>query len=154
MDRPKSAPSNLPRETAIEVRIAEFFVHHANRERTEMDKENLLYGQASADITCCETNVCCCCEGKKPADEEKKTMSGEWIWSWQREGKHGPCPFRSLSRVNIPCSNHFFSQYSVARHDHETASKTCQQITDRKAFKEKRRTLSNSANSYCRMLRQ
>jgi hypothetical protein len=35
LDKQKSAPSNLPRETAVKVRIAEFFVHHASRKKNK-----------------------------------------------------------------------------------------------------------------------
>jgi hypothetical protein len=38
----ESAPSNLPKETAIKVRIAEFFVHHASREEEREGVVDLL----------------------------------------------------------------------------------------------------------------
>jgi hypothetical protein len=151
----ESAPSNLPRETAIKVRIAEFFVHHASGKRTENGKERLTVcsGISRRDFT--EMHVCCCCKGRKAEDEEKRCCRA----SGSRLG--GEVNARALSiqvlagcqKVNIRDPNHLTLNL---RHKAESQKKTaqCQRTTDPKAAKEKKHTLNNNASSFFKMSQQ
>ena len=51
LDRQKSAPSKLPKEPAIKVRIAEFFVHHASRDKKKKKCGGLTVLGITADVS-------------------------------------------------------------------------------------------------------
>ena len=82
MDRPKSAPSNLPKETAIKVRIAEFFVHHTSGREVGMDRtETYCVGRHQQTLS--RGRRTSAVVARERRQRMKRKDAAEWIWSWQ-----------------------------------------------------------------------
>jgi hypothetical protein len=94
LDRPKSAPSDLPRETAIKVRIAEFFVHHASRGKRYEWGEKRTYCMVRYQQTSSGGRRTSAVVARKAEDEEKRCCREREseLGLGGGSGMHGPCP--------------------------------------------------------------